>query len=92
MVTEKDGFILFDVKVTPHGREDKIFLNNGEINIRINSAPVEGRANKAVKEFLSVLLSVPGRNITILRGLSSRHKLIKVLGMTKKEFLRIIET
>ncbi len=90
MITEKDKHIIFNARITPYSRENKIDFRDGEVSIKIRSVPAEGRANKALIEFLSILLSIPRRNISIRQGFASRNKVIELEGITKDEFLEII--
>ena len=48
----------------------------------VHAPPVEGRANEALCEFLADRLDLPRRAITVLRGDTSRHKVLRISGLT----------
>ena len=54
-------------RVTPQG-----------LVIGINAAPEKGMANAELMAFLAKMLGLPRTSVTILKGESSRHKIIRV--------------
>jgi len=54
----------------------------GVWHIKVAAPPVEGKANRALIEFLSDVLDVPKSRISIEKGAASRRKLVVVEGMT----------
>jgi uncharacterized protein len=70
------------VKVQPGASRDRLVGKTGdEWKIALTAPPVEGRANRACTEFLARLLEVPRSAVTIVRGETSRRKLIQIEGM-----------
>jgi len=51
-------------------------LHGDALKLRISARPVEGAANAAVLEFLAGWLSVPKRELRLLRGDKSRRKTV----------------
>lgn len=49
-----------------------------ELKIRLQAAPVQGQANAALIRFLADRLSVPQKSVCLLRGGTSRHKLLLI--------------
>ena len=49
-----------------------------EEELRIAAPPVEGKANKVVVLFLSAWLDIPRSSISLLRGESSRLKVVEL--------------
>jgi hypothetical protein len=71
------------VKVIPRAGATKIAgTREGRLLIRLAAAPVDGAANDTLIAFLSGILKVPARHITVASGARSRHKLVVVAGMT----------
>ena len=72
------------VRVTTRARKNEIveIQNNGTIKIRITASPVNGKANKALTEFLAKVLDIPKSHIEIIAGLTGRDKLISILDMS----------
>lgn len=74
----RDG-ITFRVKVIPRAQRDEIVGVEGDaVKIRLHAPPVEGRANDALVKFLADVLRVPRAQIEIVRGETSRHKVVRV--------------
>jgi hypothetical protein len=74
------------VKVQPGASRDCLAGKAGaEWKITLTAPPVEGRANRACTEFLARLLGVPRSAVTIVRGETSRRKLIQIDGMLPGE-------
>jgi uncharacterized protein (TIGR00251 family) len=54
----------------------------GRLLIRLAAAPVDGAANHALIAFLSGILRVPARQITVSSGAQSRNKVVTIVGMS----------
>ena len=66
------------LKVIPGARKN-LLKEEGEITkVYLTAPPVDGKANEALIEFLSDHFDVPKREIEIIKGLKSRHKIIKI--------------
>jgi uncharacterized protein len=75
--------VILDIKVIPRaGRSALAGTRDGSILIRLAAAPVDGAANAELIAFLSTLLDVPKRNITIVSGETSRQKRVRIDGVT----------
>lgn len=68
----------FNIRVTPHARQNKIVENDGVLRVYTTVAPENGRANGAVIELLSKHFDVPKSRIKIIRGETSRDKVVTV--------------
>ena len=78
-----------NVKVTPNaGRNEVTGYTGGVLNDKIAAPPVKGRANKELVDFLSRSLGVSKSLITIVKGRTSRNKVIIVQGMTRDDVIR----
>ena len=67
------------VKVTPRAKENKIAgVKDGILRGRSMAPPVGGKANKALIDFLADAWGVPRSSITIIRGETSREKLLEI--------------
>jgi uncharacterized protein len=71
------------VRVIPRSKRNEIaeIMSDGTIKIRLTAAPIEGKANQALVEFLSEVLTVPRNKIDIVAGANSREKLISILDL-----------
>ena len=61
-------------------RSELAGLHGDALKIRLAAPPIEGRANDALLKFIAELFGVPQRQVELLRGGQSRHKLVKVSG------------
>jgi len=71
-----------EVHVTPNASRNDIagWMDDGKLRIRIQSPPVDGAANKGLIRFISKLTGVSKSKIRILRGETSRDKLLEIDG------------
>jgi len=60
-------------------------FSEGVLRVKIAAPPTRGRANKELTAFLSQLLSVGKSSIKIIRGHTSRNKLITISGLSQEE-------
>ena len=63
----------------------------GVIKVKLTAPPVEGRANKALKDFLAKRLGLPKKNIEIISGTKSRLKSVRIEGLNIKEIDGLLE-
>ena len=56
-------------------------MDDGSVKIRLTAAPVDGEANAQLIAFLADALNVPKSKVEIVAGLTSRNKLVSVLGL-----------
>lgn len=78
----KDGLIV-NIKISPNSKKNEI-INEGDFTkIKITAQPIDGKANKALIEFLSKNFKMPKTSIKILKGETSKEK--TVLFETKDE-------
>jgi len=66
------------VKVIPNSKMNKIDIVDDVYLVRVTASPVEGKANKAVIELLAKHFKVSKSEVAIIKGLSSRIKVIDV--------------
>lgn len=84
-MTQDERGVTFAVKVIPRAAHTEIVgVENEWLKIRLVAPPVEGKANKALVEFLALTLGVARRNVEIVRGLNARVKLVRVSGTSRE--------
>ena len=77
----KDG-IIFKVKVEPRSSKRHIAgLHADALKIKLTGPPVEGRANEELIELLSDTFRIRKSAIRILKGTSSKQKLVFIGGI-----------
>ena len=82
---QPDG-VLLSVKLQPRSSVNEIGeILGGELRIKVTAPPVDAAANRALVGFLAEVLEVPRNRVNLLRGLKSRHKVLKLHGMTLQQ-------
>lgn len=77
------GAVVLVVHAQPGAKRSEIAgLHGDALKIRLAAPPIEGRANEALLRFIAELFAVPLRNVELLRGAQSRHKMVKITGST----------
>ena len=74
----KDLSKTFNIRVTPHAKQNKVVESDGVLRVYTTVAPENGRANSAVVELLSKYFDIPKSRIRILKGLTGRDKIVTV--------------
>ena len=60
-IQERDGEVIFAVRVTPRASRDAIEGEyQGALKVRLTAPPVDDRANDALRRLLAARLNVPG--------------------------------
>ena len=78
--------VLLAIKLQPRSSKNEIGGTLGhELKVKITSAPVDGKANQAVLDFLSAELGCRRNALELVKGHTSRHKLILVRGLSAEE-------
>ncbi len=68
------------VSVSTNAKNNSISLvENGVYKLKINSQPIEGRANKDIIKYLSKLLKIPKSSIRIVLGEHCKNKVIDIV-------------
>jgi uncharacterized protein (TIGR00251 family) len=71
------------IKAIPNAPRSAVVGWLGEaLKVKVHAPPVEGKANEALCEFLAETLGVPRRAVTVLRGDTSRQKVVRIDGLT----------
>ena len=74
--------ITIEILVQPRASRAKIGpMHDGRIKIAVAAPPVDGEANAALCKLLAKALGVPRTSVSIVRGGSSRDKVVRVDGM-----------
>lgn len=90
-IEKKSGGITIECRVTPRASRNAIKgVREGVLEVSLGSPPVEGRANKALVEFLAKLLGVRKSAVAIVGGERSRKKVIFIEGISEEELKRTL--
>lgn len=61
------------------------------LKLKINAPPTEGQANKDLLKFLAARLNQAPSKLAIVKGQTSREKLIKIEGITLEEIAKKLQ-
>mgnify|MGYP003314403501 CR=1 FL=1 len=82
----------FQVKVQPKASLDQVVgYREGVLQLRVTAPPDKGRANAAVVALLANALGVAKSLVRIVRGQSSRDKVLTVESLTPEDVRGILE-
>jgi len=77
--------MLISVRVIPRSRKNSVEWDGegegGRLKVRLTASPVDGAANEALVALLAERLGVPKRQVVIVRGATSRLKVVEVAGL-----------
>jgi uncharacterized protein len=88
-----DSGTLLRVRVSPRASRTQIEgVRDGVLQVRLNAPPVDGAANKALRELLAKTLRCPKGSIEIIRGERSRDKIVLLRQSEPESVRRILES
>jgi uncharacterized protein (TIGR00251 family) len=77
----EEGNITLTLHIQPGAKRSEVVgLHGDALKVRLAAPPIEGRANEALLRFVADSFEVPLRQVELLRGAQSRHKMVKVTG------------
>jgi uncharacterized protein (TIGR00251 family) len=90
---QPDGALL-SVKLQPRASINEIGEPLGdELRIKVTAPPVDAAANEALVQLLADRLDCARGRVELVRGYKSRHKVVKLHGITPKEvFQKLLES
>ena len=92
-IQEREGKLVFDVRVAPRSSRDAIEGEyNGALKVRLTAPPVDDRANEALRRLLAERLNVPVSAVRIVSGEKSRTKRVAIAGVTHAQVLALLNT
>jgi uncharacterized protein (TIGR00251 family) len=77
------------VRVIPNARKTEFAgYREGELLLRLNAPPVDGKANKAACEFVARYFGVSRSAVVLIGGERSRHKIFEIVGLERSDLER----
>jgi len=87
-ITEITGGLRFEVRVQPRSSRNQVVGEQaGALKVKLTAPPVDGEANAALIDFLSGCLKLPRRDICLVKGETSRCKMVEIMGISRDEFI-----
>jgi len=66
------------LKVTPGARVEVLEIVDGRLNAKVRARPQDGEATAAVLALVASALGISRSRVTLLRGATSREKLVRI--------------
>ncbi len=87
-ISATTGGVLLAVKLQPRSSSNEIgeALGN-ELRIRVTAPPVDAAANDALVRLLAKALDCPRGSVELVRGQTSRHKTVRLHGLSAEVVL-----
>ena len=88
---ESDDGLTLTIKVLPRSKREAFAgEQDGALKIALTAPPVDGAANEALIAFLAKSFGVAKRKVTIVRGETSRQKVVCIAGATLADLTRVL--
>jgi len=88
LTVQSDGVSLA-LKLQPRASANEIGEPLGnELRVKVTAPPVDAAANEALVRLLAETLDCPRGKVNLIRGHTSRHKLVKIHGVSVEDVLR----
>lgn len=79
---QSDG-VLVSIKLQPRASANEVSGPLGaELRVKVTAPPVDAAANEALVRLLAETLDCPRNRVELVRGQTSRHKTVKVYGLS----------
>ena len=76
MIRKTNEGIIVNLRISPNAKKNEIIKDGDIIKVKITALPIDGKANKALVEYLSKNFKIPKTSIEILKGETSKEKTI----------------
>ena len=82
--SKEESEVTIEVRVQPKSSCDEIFgLQNGRFKVKVTAPPEDGKANERLREIFARALGVSKSYVKIVRGETSRIKILKIKGVNQ---------
>jgi uncharacterized protein (TIGR00251 family) len=91
MAAMSEESALLRVRVQPRARRDEVVGERaGAVVVRLAAPPVDGKANAALCAFVAKAAGVPRSRVELVRGATSRDKVVRVIGVAEADLRRAL--
>ena len=78
--------VTLEIHLQPGAKRNEIVgFKEGVLYVKVTALPQKGQANRALLELMAQILGIPKSAVDIIRGQSSRNKVIAVQGLSREE-------
>lgn len=87
-IIETKSGVRIGIKVQPRSSRNQVVgEQGGALKIKLTAPPVEGEANAALIEYLAAFLDISRKDIRLIKGETSRLKIVEISGLNSDQFL-----
>jgi len=80
--------VKISLRVYPNAsRNEMVGFTDGVLQVKVSAPPIKGKANKELITFLSRLLGVGKGSVNIIKGHTTRNKIVAVDGLSQGEVM-----
>ena len=77
------------LRAYPNAARDEVLgFTDGVLRVKIAAPPVRGKANERLVAFFSQLLGISKGSVSVVRGHTSRNKLIAIDGLSRDDVMK----
>ena len=77
------------LRVSPNAsRNEMVSFTDGVLRVKVSAPPIKGKANKELITFLSQLLGVSKSSVNIIKGHTTRNKVVAIDGLSREEVMK----
>ena len=85
--------VRISLRVYPNAsRNELVGFTNGVLRVKVSAPPSKGKANRELIAFLSRLLGVGKDSINIIKGHTTRNKVVVIDGLSQEEVMKRLLT
>lgn len=87
------GGVRLAVQIQPNAKKTEVVgVLDDALKIKLQAAPIEGKANEALVRFVADALGVPRGAVEITHGLTNKRKLVAVMaaGLTPERVVELL--
>ena len=77
--------VKLSLRVVPGARKNDISFAAGVWRVRLTAPPVNGKANRALVDFLADRLDINRSQVTLIAGLTGRNKRVEIGGLSLED-------
>ena len=78
MLKKSKDCVILNLRIAPNSSKNEIIFAEGVLKVKITTQPVDGKANKALVEYLSKTFKIPKSSFEIIKGETSKDKTILI--------------
>ena len=77
-MTKQEKGLILKLKIVPNSSKNEIIKTEEWLKVKITAQPIEGKANKALIDFLSKTFKISKSSFEIIKGETSKEKTILI--------------